>query len=50
VAAKEAALSPQGQMIKLKKNGHKIAAVGLAMLVLVCIKWFVIGYFVGKRS
>ena len=50
VAAREAALSPRRQIVKLKKNGYKIAAAGLAMLVLLAIKWFAIGYFVGKRQ
>ena len=49
VAAKEAAYSPQGQIVKLKKNKHKIAAVGLATILLVCVKWFIIGYLVGSR-
>jgi hypothetical protein len=50
VAAKEAAYSPQGQVVRLKKNKYKIAAVGLAFVLLACVKWFVIGYFVGSRD
>jgi len=49
VAAKEAAYSPQGQMVKLQKNKYKILAVGLALFLLAGIKWFVIGYLVGSR-
>jgi len=50
VAAKEAALSPQGQIVRLKKNKYKIAAVGLAVALLVCVKWFIIGYLAGSRN
>ena len=50
VAAKEAAYSPQGQVVKLKKNKYKIAAVGLAVVLLVCVKWFIIGYLAGSRN
>jgi len=50
VAAKEAALSPQGQIVRLKRNKHKIAAVALAFFLLSCVKWFAIGYLVGNRN
>jgi len=50
VAAKEAAYSPQGQIVRLKKNKYKIAAMGLAVALLVCVKWFIIGYLVGNRN
>ena len=50
VAAKEAAYSPQRQVVALKKNKYKILAAGLAFVLLACIKWFVIGYLVGSRN
>ena len=50
VAAKEAALSPQGQVVRLQRNKYKIAAVALAFVLLACVKWFVIGYLVGSRN
>ena len=50
VAKKEAALSPQRQMIKLKKHAQKFIALGVGILVLTAIEWFVIGYLVGKRQ
>ena len=49
VAAKEAALSPPGQIARVKKYRYKIAAVGLAFVLLACVKWFIIGYLVGSR-
>ena len=50
VAAKEVALSPQGQMVKLHRNKYKIVAALGAFVLLVCIKWFAIGYLVGNRN
>ena len=50
VAAKEAALSPQGQIVRLKRNKHKIAAVAVVIFLLACVKWFIIGYLVGNRN
>ena len=49
VAAKEAALSPPGQIARVRKYKYKIAAVGVALFLLACVKWFVIGYLVGGR-
>ena len=49
VARREAAVSPNSQIIKIKKNWPKIAAIAVGGLILVCLKWFFIGYLVGNR-
>jgi len=49
VAAKEAAYSPQGQMVRLHRNKYKIMLAALAFVLLACVKWFTIGYLVGSR-
>ncbi|MCL2397447.1 MAG: hypothetical protein FWC93_05210 [Defluviitaleaceae bacterium] len=48
VARREVAVSPSAQLVKIKKNGPKIAVAGIAILILLAVKWFAIGYFVGK--
>ena len=50
VARKEAALSPQNRMIQIRKHGAKIIAAGIGVLLLVAVKWFTIGYFVGRNN
>jgi len=50
VARREAAVSPNAQFVKIKRNAPKIAAIGLGVLMLVCLKWFFIGYAVGKNQ
>lgn len=49
VARREATLSPQTQMVKMKKKAPIFMAVGVMVLVLLAVKWFFIGYLVGKR-
>jgi len=50
VAKREASVSPGTQMVKLKKKAPKIAAIGIAVFLLICLKWFFLGYLVGKKA
>ena len=50
VAQREAALSPQRQVVKIRKNGPKILTAGLGLAFLICLKWFFVGYLVGKKN
>ena len=50
VARREAVVSPSAQIVKIRKNWPKIAAIALGCLVLACTKWFLIGYLAGSRD
>jgi len=50
VARREAAVSPNVQMIKMKKKAPKIVAIAVIALLLMSLKCFLIGYFVGKHQ
>jgi len=49
VAAREAAVSPQRQVVRIKRNAPKIIAVAAIGLIFICVKWFFIGFLVGKK-
>jgi len=50
VARREAAVSPNSQLIKIKRNAPKIVAIAVGGLILLSLKWFFIGYVFGKRQ
>ena len=50
VARREAIVSPQAQMVKIKKKAPKFVAAGIAILLLMCVKWFLLGFFTGRKA
>jgi len=49
VAQREAKLSPQAGLVKLKKKGPKLLIAGVILMSLMAIKWFFIGYAIGRH-
>ena len=50
VAKKEAALSPAVSVTKLKTCWKKYAFMGAAIVIIGCVKFFFLGYLVGKKA
>jgi len=49
VAKREAKMSPQASLVKFKKKGPKLLIAGLILMSLMAIKWFFIGYAIGRH-